>query len=95
MSLLSSMMALLIKVVRFWMATRGVLPILGPRTTEQLTENLGALNVTLSARQIARLDEASAVPPGFPHEMLAQDAQRTRLAGGMPDRVETSATPVA
>ncbi len=83
------------QVALAWMATRGVIPILGPRTPEQLAENLGAIRVTLSLQQIARLDAASAVPLGFPHEMLAQDAQRTRLAGGIPDRVETSPTPIA
>ncbi len=78
-----------------WMATRGVIPILGPRTPEQLAENLGATNVTLSKQQVARLDAASAVALGFPHELLAADAQRSRLAGGTPDQVETSPTPVA
>ena len=78
-----------------WMATRGVIPILGPRTPEQLAENLGATNVTLSQQQVARLDAASAVALGFPHELLAADAQRSRLAGGIPDQVETSPTPVA
>jgi aryl-alcohol dehydrogenase-like predicted oxidoreductase len=78
-----------------WVATRGVIPILGPRTPEQLAENLGATNVTLSPQQVARLDAASAVALGFPHDMLAADAQRKRLAGGIPDRVEVSSTPVA
>jgi aryl-alcohol dehydrogenase-like predicted oxidoreductase len=49
-----------------WMATRGVIPILGPRTPEQLAENLGATNITLSPQQVARLDAASAVALGFP-----------------------------
>ena len=52
-------------------------------------------NVTLSPQQVARLDAASAVPLGFPHDMLAAEAQRKRLAGGIPDRVEASPTPVA
>lgn len=78
-----------------WMATRGVIPIIGGRTPEQLAENLGATNVTLSPQQVARLDAASAVALGFPHDMLAADAQRKRLTGGIPARVEVSSTPVA
>jgi aryl-alcohol dehydrogenase-like predicted oxidoreductase len=78
-----------------WMATRGVIPILGPRTPAQLTENLGATNVTLTKEQVARLDAASAVALGFPHDLIADDAQRSRLAGGIPAQVETSPTPVA
>lgn len=46
-------------------------PVIGARTPAQLEDNLGALEVEFSADQLARLDEASAVPLGFPHEMLA------------------------
>jgi aryl-alcohol dehydrogenase-like predicted oxidoreductase len=57
-------------------------PILGARTLAQLEDNLGALALTLSADEMRRLDEASAVPPGFPHEMLASDATHARVTGG-------------
>jgi aryl-alcohol dehydrogenase-like predicted oxidoreductase len=45
-------------------------PIIGARTPEQLQDNLGALDITFSADQLARLDAASAIPMGFPHDML-------------------------
>lgn len=47
-----------------------VSPIIGARTFAQLEDNLGALDVTFSAEQLARLDEASAIDLGFPHTML-------------------------
>ncbi|MDE2597408.1 MAG: aldo/keto reductase [Sphingomonadales bacterium] len=46
-------------------------PVIGARTPAQLEDNLGALDVAFSADQLARLDAASRVPLGFPHEMLA------------------------
>ena len=46
-------------------------PVLGARTLAQLEDNLGALEVEISTEQLARLDEVSRVPLGFPHEMLA------------------------
>ena len=46
-------------------------PVLGARTPAQLEDNLGALAITLDDAQRARLDAASAVPLGFPHEMLS------------------------
>ena len=55
-----------------------VIPILGARTADQLTESLGSLDVDLSAGQLARLDEASRVDLGFPFEFLARLAQRYR-----------------
>ncbi|MDB5411565.1 MAG: putative oxidoreductase, aryl-alcohol dehydrogenase like protein [Rhodospirillales bacterium] len=69
-----------------WVMSRGVLPILGPRTPAQLADNLAAGELVLTTEQIARLDAASAVPLGFPHEMLA--AAAPRLAGGKPEQIE-------
>lgn len=76
------------QVALAWSAARGVVPILGPRTVDQLTDTLGAAGLTLSAEDIERLDRASRIPLGFPFEMLAEDAQTAKLAGGIPERVE-------
>ncbi len=46
-------------------------PVLGARTPGQLEDNLGSLAVDLSADQVERLNAVSAVPLGFPHEMLS------------------------
>ena len=43
-----------------WVAARGGLPIIGPRSLAQLTSNLGAATLTLSAEHLVRLDAASA-----------------------------------
>jgi aryl-alcohol dehydrogenase-like predicted oxidoreductase len=58
-------------------------PIIGARTVKQLQENLGALQVDLSASQVARLDEVSAIDLGFPHSMLASDHIRTQTQGDL------------
>ncbi|MEQ8860566.1 MAG: aldo/keto reductase [Pseudomonadales bacterium] len=52
-----------------------IIPLVGARTVEQLDDNLGCLKVTLSEAQLARLDRASAIAPGFPHDMLRPQAQ--------------------
>lgn len=46
-------------------------PIIGARTVAQLEDNLGALTVQLSDEQCARLNDISAIDPGFPHALLA------------------------
>ncbi|KAA2261236.1 aldo/keto reductase [Solihabitans fulvus] len=48
-----------------------VVPILGATTLTQLKDNLGAVDVRLTDDQLARLDTASRVPLGFPHDFLA------------------------
>jgi aryl-alcohol dehydrogenase-like predicted oxidoreductase len=45
-------------------------PVIGARTPVQLEDNLGALDVTFTPDQLARLHAVSAVPLGFPHDML-------------------------
>lgn len=58
-------------------------PIIGARTPAQLEDNLGALEVDLTASHLARLDAVSAIALGFPHDMLASDHIRTVMAGDL------------
>jgi aryl-alcohol dehydrogenase-like predicted oxidoreductase len=61
---------------------RGVtVPIVGARTAAQLQENLGCLAVELAPEHLARLDAASAVPLGFPHDFLASEMVRGLIYG--------------
>lgn len=57
-------------------SSTALIPILGSRTREQLDATLGALNVQLSAHQLSRLDGASDVAKGVPHETLAGSFSR-------------------
>jgi diketogulonate reductase-like aldo/keto reductase len=56
-------------------------PIVGVRTLAQLEDNIGALEVTLTGDQRARLDQASTVSLGFPHEFLARPLTRSVMFG--------------
>ena len=69
-----------------WVLAKGVLPIIGPRTHEQLTDNLSSLEITLSPEQVKQLDEVSAISMGFPHEVVAASA--SALAGGKQDLID-------
>lgn len=46
-----------------WAGTHGAVPIIGPRSLTQLSSNLGALTVELTADQLERLDAVSAIVP--------------------------------
>jgi aryl-alcohol dehydrogenase-like predicted oxidoreductase len=74
-------------------STTSLIPILGPRTREQLDGTLGALDLTLSTDQIASLDAASAIPLGTPHEQISGSA--ATIAGGKPELLELPSIPVA
>ncbi|KXU32689.1 oxidoreductase [Sphingobium sp. 22B] len=71
------------QVALSWVLGRDpLIPIIGPRTSQQLADHLGALDVSLSHEQRARLDEASAIPLGFPHDMNAGEGVRGSLTSG-------------
>ena len=39
---------------------------------EHLHENIKALDITLTAEQIKRIEDAKPLDPGFPHSMLVR-----------------------
>lgn len=49
-----------------------IIPIVGAKTREQLDDNLGCLEVELTDAEIERLDAASAIELGFPHDFLKE-----------------------
>jgi aryl-alcohol dehydrogenase-like predicted oxidoreductase len=49
-----------------------VLPILGARRVEQVRDNLGAIDVTLTPEQCARLESATDFTAGFPTDFIAE-----------------------
>jgi aryl-alcohol dehydrogenase-like predicted oxidoreductase len=78
-----------------WVAAKGALPIIGPRTVEQLKDNLAAVDVELSAEHVARLDEVSAPPAVYPYTMLHNREYVQRVTGNLLDKLDLPATPVA
>lgn len=81
------------QVALAWTLHRGILPLVGPRKVQHLADNLGALDVPLSPEQIARLDHASAIQLGFPHDMNASAWTRDNVAGGQSARIIHPALP--
>jgi len=57
-------------------------PIVGVRTLKQLEDNLGALDVVWTDAHRARLDAASSIELGFPHDFLASPMSRQVIFGG-------------
>jgi aryl-alcohol dehydrogenase-like predicted oxidoreductase len=78
-----------------WVAAKGSLPIIGPRTLAQLENNLAAAKATLSPEQIARLDEASAIAPVFPFRMLNNPETQQGFTGGRLEQFDAPVEPVA
>lgn len=78
------------QVALAWLLQRpgAPIPIVGARTPAQLQDNLGALEVTLDAAQLQRLETASAVELGFPHDFMRGPIPQQLVFGGT--RVESA-----
>jgi aryl-alcohol dehydrogenase-like predicted oxidoreductase len=78
------------QVALAWLRYRPVpvIPIIGARKLSQIEDNIRSLGVTLSAAQFERLEKASAVSLGFPHDFMALDSVRAIVFGGMRDRIK-------
>ncbi|OSQ35737.1 aldo/keto reductase [Thalassospira mesophila] len=71
-----------------WVAGKGSLPIIGPRTVVQLDDNLAASSLVLSADDLHRLDTVSALEPVFPYSMIHAPETRNRACGGLLSQIE-------
>jgi len=73
-----------------WVRSRPgvIVPLVGANSLPQLQDNLGALDVTLTDEQATRLDEATRVDLGFPHNFLTQPNIRDIVYGGFVDRID-------
>ncbi|MBN8830102.1 MAG: aldo/keto reductase [Sphingomonadales bacterium] len=69
--------------------TRGCsfIPILGARNGQQLRDNLAAIALDLSPEHVARLDAASAIEPGFPHELVSRNEMKALHTGGFWEQI--------
>ncbi len=65
-----------------WLRQRGTLPILGASNVGQVQDALGCVGWQLTAQQIERLDKASAIRMGFPHEFLTAEPINQFFYGG-------------
>ncbi|MEU6128520.1 aldo/keto reductase [Saccharopolyspora sp. NPDC047091] len=71
-----------------WSMAKGVIPIIGPRTADQLRTNLAAAELRLNPEQVARLDAVSAFPLGYPQELLADPGSINAITGGNADLLD-------
>ncbi len=67
-----------------WLFQRdGVIsPIIGARRLDQLEDNLGALDFTLSQEDMGKLDDVSQIELGFPHDFLSIPMIKDHMSGG-------------
>jgi aryl-alcohol dehydrogenase-like predicted oxidoreductase len=63
------------------------IPIVGATRLDQLQENLKTIDLILSPDHLKRLDETSAIDPGFPGKFFREEGVRQNNFGGFYDRI--------
>ncbi len=76
------------QVALSWLRGRSptMIPILGARRVDQLQDNLGCLDVELTAEHQSRLDRVSHIDLGFPYEFIR--GGRSSFMGEVADRID-------
>lgn len=71
------------QVALAWVLARGyrLFPIAGARKVSQIKDTLGAAGLTLPTEALKKLNEATSISLGFPHEFLASDNVQNMLFG--------------
>jgi aryl-alcohol dehydrogenase-like predicted oxidoreductase len=77
------------QVALAWLLAQGpdVIPIIGSRKASQIADNLACLDVTLDAAQLEKLDAASRIELGFPHNMISSPMARGFVTAGNDDAI--------
>lgn len=72
------------QVALAWMLQKeeGCVPIVGARKAAHLADSLGCVHVKLSAEEMERLNLATKIDLGFPHDFLSSDGVKDNLYGG-------------
>ena len=65
-----------------------IIPIIGARRSSQLKENLNSLDFRLDEENLQKLDAASRIELGFPHDFLANEMVQTFAFGGLQHRID-------
>lgn len=69
-------------------AKKNMIPIIGARKFEQFEDNMNCLKWQLNAKQLAQLDEVSAIELGFPMDFIHRPTVRQFLHGGFFDKIQ-------
>jgi aryl-alcohol dehydrogenase-like predicted oxidoreductase len=65
-----------------------LIPIIGSRKLGQMADNLGCLELELSAEHLKKLDELSRPELGFPHDFISAEFARAMVNGDIRDRID-------
>jgi aryl-alcohol dehydrogenase-like predicted oxidoreductase len=65
-----------------WVLGQNVIPIIGARRMAQFDDNLAAASLTLTPEQLFKLDEASKVELGFPHDFVNSEFVKNLTTAG-------------
>lgn len=76
-----------------WLRHKGVIPIIGARTVDQLKDNMAALEVRIPKKEMERLDRVSAIELGFPHDFVLRAGAQKMIYGGMVDQIRGNKNP--
>jgi aryl-alcohol dehydrogenase-like predicted oxidoreductase len=65
-----------------WLLHKGAIPIIGARRMAQLDDNLASTSLSLTTEQVQKLDAASKIELGFPHDFVESEFVKNLTTAG-------------
>lgn len=65
-----------------------IIPILGARTADQIKDNLESLKFKLEEEQVKKLEEATKIELGFPHDFIGSERVGKLIYGNVYDKID-------
>jgi aryl-alcohol dehydrogenase-like predicted oxidoreductase len=65
-----------------WLLQKNIIPIVGAKTQNQITENLNSINIELTTNELELLNSSSEIELGFPHDFLNSDPLKYLMYNG-------------
>jgi len=81
------------QVALSWLISRGIIPIAGATTVQQMKDNLGSVDLVLAEAIVDELDAVSEIDLGHPYSMLHWDMPMTLGYAGMFDSIDIANFP--
>lgn len=81
------------QVALAWLRHKQTIPIIGARKIEQIKDNIASLELNIPAAQMERLDQASAIDLGFPHDFVLRAGAQKMIYGDMVRKIDGNKNP--
>ena len=81
------------QVALAWLRQKNTIPIIGARKLHQVEDNIASIQLTIPEEHMSRLDTASSIDLGFPHDFVLRGGAQKMIYGDMVHQIRGNRNP--